>query len=60
MDARNLFAIVVMGVVMFGGSFLTRHAGPAAIQVATFGGIALGFVVLHTLDARDCRRERKG
>jgi hypothetical protein len=44
--------------LLFGGGLAVRHAGGTAIQIVTVVATAAGFLVLHTLDGRDRRREQ--
>lgn len=60
MDMRNPhIALAVTAVLLFGGGWLLRDTGEKPIQAWAAFSIAVGFIVLHALDARDNRRKKR-
>jgi predicted MFS family arabinose efflux permease len=51
--------IAVGSIIIFGGAFIFRHSGEAALQAVAVVGFVAAFVVYHALDERARRRERK-
>jgi hypothetical protein len=51
--------IAVGSVIIFGGAFIFRHSGEAALQTVALVGFIAAFVVFNVLDGRAKKRKKK-